>query len=142
MAEIPRDHATLDKLLKKQDKNYYTDDLLGRLTLNDKQYAIFEQDFDGTDPGEVVTVDNEDNYVINPIEINEEVVPFVEEPEVVNLNPVSDEVPERAESAEPLPVVDAAVQAETEALAEAEATTADEVNEVEEEVLEEGSDEA
>jgi hypothetical protein len=66
MAETPRDHATLDAALKKQDKKYYTDELLGRLTLNDKQFAYVEPE--NTDPGELPKPDDTSGYVLNPTE--------------------------------------------------------------------------
>lgn len=66
MAETPRDHATLDAALKKQDKKYYTDELLGRLTLNDKMYAYNE--LENTDPGKTPAPVDTSGYVLNPTE--------------------------------------------------------------------------
>jgi len=74
--EVARDHDTLNEQLKEIDGDYYTDELLGVLTLNDKQYAVTEATVPD-ESGETTDYVDEPDYsgdILNPIEIDGEVV--------------------------------------------------------------------
>jgi len=87
--EVARDHDTLDKKLKTIDKKYYTDDLLGRLTLNDKQFAVTIATVPDEPVGKKVEV-VEGNQLLNPVEVDGVVVSGIE-PQFGVPGPVAEE---------------------------------------------------
>lgn len=90
--EVARDHATLDAQLQKIDKKYYTKDLLGRLTLNDKQFAVTCATVPD-ESGKTTDYVDEPDYsgdILNPVVRDGEVVSYVEPVNVAVPGPVAE----------------------------------------------------